>query len=419
MKLFREEVLASQTDQLYGDMVISVDLTTWMLAASAVIFIFVVITYLVLGTYTKRATVSGILAPTSGVIRVMSPIDGTVTECKITEGEKVHKGDPLFTIADERRLPDGNRPVNQAVEAQIVAQRIALELQKSKEIQIGQETVKATRLSLLNLQSQLEQLTQETELYKQRKISAETSRDRYASLIEGSFVSQDALHEKDDELTDAKARLAASERSLGALSAQILTAQSELRLIPERTASRIAELDRMIQELQQTDIEITSKDHVVVTAPEDGVISAILVQSKQPVGSRPLALLLPAGDELEAQLYVSSRSIGFVSPGQKVRLRYQAYPYQKFGQYTGTVTAVGRSQIAPQDMPPTIPTPIAPLASEGFYKISVKLDSQKVMAYGKYQTLMTGMIFEADIQLDTRRLIEWILEPLFSIKGRA
>lgn len=56
---------------------------------------------------------------------------------------------------------------------------------------------------------------------------------------------------------------------------------------------------------------------------------------------------LPGDGRLEAELLVSSRAIGFIEPGDRVLLRYQAYPYQKFGHHLGEVARISRSALSP------------------------------------------------------------------------
>lgn len=133
----------------------------------------------------------------------------------------------------------------------------------------------------------------------------------------------------------------------------------------------------------------------------------------------PLLSIVPAGATLEAQLYGPSRAIGFVRPGQQVLLRYQAYPYQKFGHYAGIVDTVSRTAINPAELPPQL----AGLTSlygntEPVYRITVSLASQTITAYGQAVPLQPGMQLEANIALERRRLIEWVLEPLFTLTGK-
>jgi membrane fusion protein len=56
----------------------------------------------------------------------------------------------------------------------------------------------------------------------------------------------------------------------------------------------------------------------------------------------PLLTITPSTGELVAHLFAPSEAIGFVRAGAHVRVRYRAYPYQRFGQYPGTVVAITR-----------------------------------------------------------------------------
>ena len=90
-------------------------------------------------------------------------------------------------------------------------------------------------------------------------------------------------------------------------------------------------------------------------------------------------------------------------------LRLAAFPYQKFGSIGAVVQEVAASSNLPDG---------AASYTEQFYRVTAVLESQNVMAYGRQQSLLPGMTLEADISLDHRSLLEWLLEPLFSIKGR-
>jgi membrane fusion protein len=98
-----------------------------------------------------------------------------------------------------------------------------------------------------------------------------------------------------------------------------------------------------------------------------------------------------------------------------VRVRYAAYPYQKFGQYEGRVVQVSRAALAPSELPSQL---APPLPSEPLYRITVRLAQPHVLVYGRAQPLTAGMQLEADVLQDRRRLIEWVFEPLIAL-GRA
>ena len=120
--------------------------------------------------------------------------------------------------------------------------------------------------------------------------------------------------------------------------------------------------------------------------------------------------LLPNGSQLQAQLLVPSAAVGFIEPGDLVLLRYQAYPYQKFGHHRGRVIRVSRSAM--------VPATGDGQSTEPYYRVLVALDQQSITAYGKPEPLRPGMRVDADILGERRKLYEWVLEPLYSLKGK-
>ncbi len=132
--------------------------------------------------------------------------------------------------------------------------------------------------------------------------------------------------------------------------------------------------------------------------------------------SKPLISVVPVGARMQAHLYAPSRAMGFVKPGDAVLLRYQAYPYQKFGHARGRVLQVARTALPSQELAGVAGS--QPGGGEPVYRITVELARQSIRAYGKPQPLQAGMLLEADVLQDTRRLYEWVLEPLYSLTGK-
>ena len=160
-----------------------------------------------------------------------------------------------------------------------------------------------------------------------------------------------------------------------------------------------------------------SRRLVVVTAPESGTATLVSAEPGQLADPlKPLVSIVPANSPLEARLYAPSRTVGFVRVSDTVSLRHQAFPYQKFGQQMGVIaaiatTAVPSTELVGFNLPDTT-------AGEPVYAITVKLAAQTMMAYGEPRALQPGMRVDADILQETRKLYEWLLEPLYSISGR-
>ncbi len=187
-------------------------------------------------------------------------------------------------------------------------------------------------------------------------------------------------------------------------------AQIALNLASVQTATR-----SKLADLKQTLAQNAAQASWILRAPRAGLISSLLIHAGQTaVAGQPLLALLPQGSKLEAQLLVPSHAVGFIRRGEQVVLRYQAYPYQKFGQHYGTVAEVSRSALSPREAQSLLGRPV----SQPLYRVIVHLDRQHLEAYGRPARLMPGMVLSADILLDRRRLLEWVIEPMVGFGRR-
>ena len=103
----------------------------------------------------------------------------------------------------------------------------------------------------------------------------------------------------------------------------------------------------------------------------------------------------------------------FLREGQALHIRYDAFPYQKFGVQTGEITNISPSLILPGEL---IDVPIS--INEPAYLVTAKISANEILAYGNNISLKAGMTFSADVHLSQRTLMEWLMEPIYSIKGK-
>lgn len=102
----------------------------------------------------------------------------------------------------------------------------------------------------------------------------------------------------------------------------------------------------------------------------------------------------------------------FIRPGQEVRLLYDAFPYQRFGSFGGRVTRISRVVIDPRQL-------AAPLeVEEPVYRIEVAPDAQAVTGFGERLPLQLGMTLTANLILDRRSFLDWLLTPLNAVLRR-
>lgn len=423
--LFRLEAYNKKySDNSTGEILLTRPISSWIVVTVSLVIVATLLIYFCVGRYTQRETTTGILLPAGGVMRIYAPLSGVVSARYVKEGDVVQKGQKLFAVSDERSfstqevVSSRGRSRDQGVSAAVAASlqtRLTM-LADEKEKTIGQleRTAVGLREKIGQIGGEQEILGRHIALYEKRLTLAKEQLERDARLAKEGFISQQSLQSRQDVVLDVETQLISAQRQAVVLSRQRADCSNELAQIPLKVSAQEAVFSQRRAELEQEQAESAGRLSSIVVAPADGTIAAIMADAGSPATQQPLAALLPSGSKLEANLFVPSKAVGFVRPGSTVKLRYQPYPYQKFGQYSGVVAEVSRAPLSKDMLPPGLP---ASASDQALYRIVVSLDSQSVKVYGKDQGLGVGTLLEADILLDSRRLIEWIFEPIISLYG--
>jgi membrane fusion protein len=344
--LFRPAAVAAQGSHWTGKIVLARPVPAKLAAAVAVAITLAGAAFLTWGEYTPKKRVTGQLVPVAGSVRVVAPGYGRVARRLAEDDAQVAAGQPLFQLDartdSEPRIDRLLAERHRTIEQEISARKQAIALQ--------QQQVQRLRDKLA----------------------------RYRQLQKRGFVSAATLD-------DLAGELAAQAAQTEGLKANLLTIERDRATLDQERAER------------------SGRNGLKVLAPVGGTVTAITVEPGQTVqAGMVLATVLPAGSRLEARLMVPTSAAGFIERGQKVLLRVDAFPYQKFGQVPGVVARVERAPLSEGE------------ASGPLYRVTVRLDQQAVTAYGKARPFEAGMTVQAEILQDRRRLIEWIFDPLTS-----
>ncbi|WP_047515741.1 HlyD family secretion protein [Methylophilus sp. Q8] len=416
--LFRHAALNAQKNHWLGTILLVRPVSYLLLTGLAIVFAVIVVLFMACATYTKRSTVMGQLVPETGLLKVYAPQLGLVVERKVQEGQLVKQGDILFVLSSER-YSDGQGSVQASISAQHTQQRQSLrdEIVKTRLQQHDEQQALQSRL--LGIQEELTRLAAQYKAQQTRVTLSEEAYQRYQGLLEKNYISREQTQQKQEDWIEQSSRLESMAREQVRMQRDVLARQDELSSVRAKHQNQIAQLERSVSSVNQQLTESEAKRRLVIRAPESGTATAVVASVGMAVeGSRPLLSIVPRGARLEAQLFAPSRAVGFVRPGVPVRLRYQAYPYQKFGQAIGRVVSVSRTALPASEIF-TMGNPSGNNQNnEPYYRISVVLDQQAIVAYGVKQPLQPGMLLDADVMLERRRLYEWVLEPLISLTGK-
>lgn len=414
--LFREQALAGQMPQTMGGIVLARPLSFTFLSLFAALVSTGLCFFLAWSSYTQRSTVIGQLLPDSGLIKVHAPQPGIVVERRVEEGEEVKEGQVLYVVSSERQA-SAVGSIQASISGQVEQRQISLRAEVEKAGLLYRQERDSLQRKIAALRAELAQLNAQIGLQEQQVSLAQAAFGRHQDLLQRQYISPEMLERKQEALLEQQSRRQALERERLGIERELSGEENVLASLPLKHQNQVAQLERLLSQAAQELSESEGKRRLLITAPQSGTVAAVVAEPGQTVdGGRPLLSIVPRNARLHAALYAPSRAIGFVKPGDRVLIRYQAYPYQKFGHHAGTVQTVSRTALPAAEF--SIPGLIETNANEPLYRIHVRLDEQAIHAYGRLQVLQAGMLLEADILQETRRLYEWLLEPLYSISGK-
>ena len=406
--LFRPEVVQARRQDWLGRISLAQPMPVWVGAMFALLAAGAVACLLLFGEYAHRSRVGGQLVPDLGVSTVVAPTSGMVGRMTVEEGASVARDQALVRIdlprvaasgADAhtgigRGLDDRDSSSAQLAQAQL-AQLAVQEQGQHRQLAMLRTELGQVRAGIATRDAQV-------------RLGRETA-DRYREVAASGYVSVVQVRQQEQAMLEMLNARQVLERQATALAREIAGLEQALAGLPAQREAIEATARREHALLAQERYRHEADGGVLVKAPLAGLVAHRFVEPGQAVqAGQPLLSLLPEGARLQAQLQVPSRAIGFIRPGDRVRLRYQAYPFQKFGHQGGRVARISRSAV-----PPVAGAP----SSEPHYRILVALDRQDVLAYGRPEPLRPGMLLEADILGERRKLHEWLLEPLYSLRG--
>ena len=403
-KLFREQAALHQRQRLHGSIVLRRPASYAALTMGACLVCAAVLAFLCLCSVSRTERASGLLLPDRGLLGLTAPQAGIATEVRVRTDQRVSAGQILFVLSSEKASAAGD---TQLAISNLLDQRVTLLRDEGARLIDGRENeLEALRRRAEELGVQLSQLEAEIAVQERRVALVRNGRSRLQDLKAEGFASQAQLDRKEVEALEEEARLHGLQRTAAGIRGQLADVGAQRHEVPLRTARELSQLHRQIDELRQEQAENEAQRQVVVRAPRAGQLAGVQVRAGQAVTANAmLASLVPEGSHLQAELSVPSRGMGFVRRGTPVLLRYDAYPYQLFGQHHGTVIEIDRSRGADADA--------------GTQRVVVKLDSPTVSAAGQTHTLQPGLKVEATLITERRRLIELVLDPLKQLTTRA
>ena len=409
--LYRKEAIAHRRERAWGELVVSTPRAARWFAVVGVLLAVGFVAFLGTAQYTRKARASAVLAYTNDPVLVAATEAGMLVSVDVKAGDMVKVGQRLATISTERTA--GGEAVFAAGARDAEARRDAVngERKQAQALLNAQQVQLTARIR--SHEAEAAQLDREISAQNDRVTQLKVQVERFRQLARDKFAPELQVQQKQDDLAEQAVKLESLKRTRAGIDRDLAIARTELPTLRATLEGKLAALARDEATFVQSSRESLARRAYDVTAAQSGTVERVIALSGQSVIiGAPLMQVQTGPRVLMADIYVPTRSAGFLREGQVVRLAIDAFPMERFGHVAATVTDVGRSVIAPGEVG------LPGFVKEPSFRVRAKLATPEVVAYGETYPLKSGLSAQADIALDERPLYRWVIEPVLRLRGR-
>lgn len=377
------------------------------------------------GTFAKQETMRGIVLGTKGGQRMSAPVDGTVSHIWVAQGEAVKAGDKILTIVPQQTAA-GSKPLSESELQSLVAQR------------------RNTKAQIDGLDALMAQHADDLGAFDDNMVKIEANLRKQEQELQGALAAQDEIVQK--LRANLKSGYVTRENVTGQervkqdyvrqllevrlQMTQLTTTQLERRrTLQQSRSANAAEHGQLTRQLAELDARIERAKSAIATdviAGGEGRIAAINVREGAEVKyGDTLAAIGNPDEPITIGLQAPSKTMGLLTLQQRVVLKYDAFPYKTFGVKYGRIIAIGKQPLSlpKEDEAGGLDAVLAAKAGprpppQSKFLVEVEPEEKTIVAYGSERPILIGSTLSADVVVERRRLIDWVLDPILAMRGR-
>ena len=420
MTMFRKEAVEAQISRHMGSIRLAQPISSAAIAVGGLLLLIAIVALVTTQDISRKERLRGIVVAQSGTLDINSPQTGVVATKLVREGQWVKRGDPLLSVTNDVQSTRGS--LTDLVTQEIEAKERSLQQEMSaREAQRAhyQALLEQRRRTLDQQEAQAERAAQIADAHLDLLAK---SVERYKQLSSDHFVSDVQFQGKQDEYLEGRAKREEIARDILSIKQQREQLAADAAAYELQMTSESQQLDRGLSAARQEKTEQLGRSGWLVTAPASGVVTNLPLGPGQPIrAGQTAASIVPSEDSgipLQVNLFSTTRAAGFLHPGQRVYLRYGAFPYEKYGLRSGSGDSVSATTFDAGDLPAVLSKEVTSISPDGepIYRVVVTLDADAYRGFSGDNHLKIGMTLDADVVLERRKLWEWILSPVIGAR---
>ncbi len=387
----------------------------------------------------------GRLIPTDR-LKIIQPAEAGVIEAiRVREGDKVKAGQELIRLLGTETEADTQNLVGERTRLRAELERLEAQL-ANKPFDLSPDIPShiasqnrardtadrnALESDLAEEQARLNRAEKELAAAIQHKAALEATLPYYrrreqalTELLKKGGATQLQIDEEQRERIEKEHELKTQDHSIAAVRASIELSEKKINGIHARHIQRLNERQQEVSaRLEQLELQIHKQQHresrLSLRAPADGIVKQLATHTVGTVvqPGTILASLVPTDSALQAEVWLPNQDIGFIYEGQEVKLKFAAYPFQKYGLLSGTLTHLSPDAQSGEEARDAGASGMIQTALR--YRGLVEIGKEPPEWDRIDHSLHPGMRVTAEIHLGTRSVAEYLLSPISQAWGKA
>lgn len=402
------------------------------------LFLLIALLWSYLGKVEIVAVATGKILP-SGRSKIIQPIEtATVKQSYVRNGQVVKKGDLLLeltTLGVESELSKAQSALKLARLNQLRQEALFAAIQENSTPQLKNGNTQFTfdtkdmlfvreeqlalsqyqtwiaekqKLAATIQQKETEKSTIDIQIQKLTTVlkNEKVRRNDIYNLYKKGHASKHEFFSQDNQVIELENEKNIQQSKIQELNAQLEQVRKEYQVFEQSFRRNVLdELRKANEQVEQLTLEVEKnqqrQEYSEIYAPVDGTIQQLQTYTIGGVvtTAQPLMTIVPLGEQLEIEAMVSNKDIGFISEGQNVTVKIEAFPYTRYGYLTGKVKYLSFEAVQDEKLGLVFP-------------VTIVMEKSHLTIEKKEVSLIAGMAVSAEIKTGERRVIDYLLSPL-------
>ncbi|MBI6549848.1 HlyD family type I secretion periplasmic adaptor subunit [Xenorhabdus lircayensis] len=233
------------------------------------------------------------------------------------------------------------------------------------------------------------------------------------TLSQKQIISRVEYLVQEKEFLETERLIAQQKSELGILMTQYKTLEERLKGIKVQKErewfEKRKQAEMQLSVLKQEISKMQEREELeIVRSPVTGTVQQLSVHTLGAVlqPAQNLMVIVPDEHVQLAEIQILNKDVGFVRPGQHVTVKVDAFPYTRYGTIEGELLSISRDSTTDERLGLVFPAQIS-------------LRQNNIMVDGKPVEITAGMSIVAEIKMDQRRVIDYLLSPIQEYQSEA